>query len=106
MYVMEGYATNFFEMNKKGLFIRRKVRSAGYSRAAVLKCEQIPLREMITWTKTPIASPLLKHNKESHVREAVNCFKIIAAYMGDRASTEEPMSLATELVQKAVSIPG
>eukprot|EP01104_Vermistella_antarctica_P005944 TRINITY_DN1668_c0_g1_i1.p1 TRINITY_DN1668_c0_g1~~TRINITY_DN1668_c0_g1_i1.p1 ORF type:complete len:571 (+),score=117.45 TRINITY_DN1668_c0_g1_i1:120-1715(+) len=82
------FASRFFVNQKKGLFKK-----------------QVSVTDQIMFTKTPIAAALLKLPKDSLNKEAVAIFKLVMCYMGDRTSSESPLLLAQQILEKAVAHP-
>ncbi|RCH79259.1 hypothetical protein CU098_003225, partial [Rhizopus stolonifer] len=62
---IDGFAQKYFATHKRGLFRRR-----------------VPVKDMLRWTKDSIRQPLL--NDLGHKREALECFKVLQIWMGDR----------------------
>eukprot|EP01137_Pigoraptor_chileana_P021021 Opistho-2@84196 len=85
---MDGYASKFFGVHKKGLF-RRKV----------------PIKSMLQWTKDSIPAPILvmpANPKHKNVpKDAVKNFKIVQAFMGDRGMPKG-FSGASQLAQSVL----
>ncbi|KAF9564759.1 hypothetical protein CPC08DRAFT_228969 [Agrocybe pediades] len=61
------YAKQYFSTHRRGFIFRRRV----------------PVAQLMTWQKAPLASPLLVLNKALH-KDAVKIFKVIQHIMGDR----------------------
>ncbi|EAU91559.2 hypothetical protein CC1G_02048 [Coprinopsis cinerea okayama7 len=69
------YAKQYFSTHKSGFIFKRK----------------IPVEQLMTWQKSPLASPLLLLNRTLH-KDAVKIFKGIQFIMGDR-ERERPSGL-------------
>lgn len=52
---------------------------------------------MLAWSSEPIKKPMIVTTDRSVKREAVDIFKLIQTYMGDRRSKAEPLSVALEV---------
>ncbi|XP_022094956.1 uncharacterized protein LOC110981596 isoform X2 [Acanthaster planci] len=87
---LENYAAENVNRHKKGI-LRRK----------------IPLAQMLSFTKDPIRKPMLLTRDKVVKKEAVDVFKLIQCYMGDRALknlTHESVSL--DLVRRGWTVEG
>ncbi|KAJ8050838.1 Rho GTPase-activating protein 39 [Holothuria leucospilota] len=85
---LENYAAENLNRHKKGL-LRKKV----------------SLSNMLSWTKEPIKKPMLITGDKAVKKEAVETFKLIQSYMGDRpfkGTTKE--NLCLELISKGWSL--
>lgn len=52
---------------------------------------------MLAWSSEPIKKPMIVTTDRTVKREAVDIFKLIQTYMGDRRSKAEPLSVALEV---------
>ncbi|KAI0058032.1 hypothetical protein BV25DRAFT_1902420 [Artomyces pyxidatus] len=66
-FVESDFARQYFSTHKTGFIFRRK----------------IPMAQMMTWQKGPLASPLLNLTRTLH-KDAIKTFKVIQRLMGDR----------------------
>ncbi|KAI7859106.1 hypothetical protein BDC45DRAFT_255717 [Circinella umbellata] len=71
-FAIDGFAKKYFATHKKGIIFRRRV----------------PMNEMLQWTKDSIKQPLIMLNKDLY-KDALRCFKIIQAIMGDRPRSRQ-----------------
>ncbi|KAI9266631.1 hypothetical protein BDA99DRAFT_480334 [Phascolomyces articulosus] len=71
-FAIDGFAKKYFATHKKGLIFRRRV----------------PMNEMLQWTKDSIKQPLIMLNKDLY-KDALKCFKLIQAIMGDRPRSRQ-----------------
>jgi len=85
MFQLEGYAKEFFETHKRGIFRR-----------------QVPVKEMLCWTKETIPTSLTRLSPEL-AKEAVKNFKAIQMYSGDRASKNEDIPLALDIIGRGIN---
>ncbi|KAF9230664.1 hypothetical protein BU15DRAFT_83336 [Melanogaster broomeanus] len=74
-FVESDYARQYFSTHRTGFIFRRKV----------------PVAQMMTWQKAPLASPLLTLNRSLR-QDAVKIFKVIQHIMGDR-EREKPAGI-------------
>lgn len=88
LFQLEGYAKKYFQTAKKGVFRRA-----------------IPLQELLKWSKAPLTTSLLKMNKASVTKEAVNLFKMVQSYMGEKPSKRDINQIAQQIVEKAINVP-
>ncbi|KAK3583268.1 hypothetical protein CHS0354_011155 [Potamilus streckersoni] len=66
---IENYAQQNLNKHKKGLFGKN-----------------VPITNMLKWSKDPIQKPMLRTNDKNVKKEACEVFKLIQSYMGDRKS--------------------
>ncbi|CDS12396.1 hypothetical protein LRAMOSA04590 [Lichtheimia ramosa] len=66
-FAIDGFAKKYFATHKRGLIFRR----------------QVPMNEMLQWTRDGIKQPLMMLNRDLH-KDALKCFKTIQTIMGDR----------------------
>ena len=52
---------------------------------------------MLAWSSEPIKKPMIVTTDRTVKREAVDIFKLIQTYMGDRRSKADPVSVALEV---------
>ncbi|XP_072567344.1 rho GTPase-activating protein 39-like isoform X1 [Paramormyrops kingsleyae] len=86
---IENWASKHFNKHTQGLF-RRKVSIAN----------------MLAWSSEPIKKPMIVTSDRSVKKEAVEIFKLIQMYMGDRRTKLEPLSVALEIVVRGWSCQG
>ncbi|XP_072022049.1 uncharacterized protein [Amphiura filiformis] len=81
---LENYAAENINRHKKGLF-RKKV----------------PLANMLSWTREIIKKPMLQTKDKGVKRDAIEVFKLIQCYMGDRQiKDKEPEAVVVDLVTR------
>ncbi|XP_071011809.1 rho GTPase-activating protein 39-like [Oncorhynchus clarkii lewisi] len=76
---IENWASKHFNKHTQGLF-RRKVSIAN----------------MLAWSSEPIKKPMIVTSDRAVKREAVEIFKLIQTYMGDRRAKTDPLTVALE----------
>lgn len=86
---IENWASKHFNKHTQGLF-RRKVSIAN----------------MLAWSSEPIKKPMIVTTDRTVKREAVELFKLIQMYMGDRRGKGEPLPVALEVVVRGWSCQG
>ncbi|XP_030626810.1 rho GTPase-activating protein 39 [Chanos chanos] len=86
---IENWASKHFNKHTQGLF-RRKVSIAN----------------MLSWSSEPIKKPMIVTSDRAVKREAVELFKLIQTYMGDRRAKGDPLSVALEVVVRGWSCQG
>uniref|UniRef100_A0A1A8ETN9 Rho GTPase-activating protein 39 n=2 Tax=Nothobranchius korthausae TaxID=1143690 RepID=A0A1A8ETN9_9TELE len=86
---IENWASKHFNKHTQGLF-RRKVSIAN----------------MLAWSSEPIKKPMIVTTDRTVKKEAVDIFKLIQMYMGDRRSKADPFSVALEVVVRGWSNQG
>lgn len=86
---IENWASKHFNKHTQGLF-RRKVSIAN----------------MLAWSSEPIKKPMIVTSDRTVKKEAVDIFKLIQTYMGDRRSKVDPLSVALEVVVRGWSNQG
>ncbi|XP_043984878.1 rho GTPase-activating protein 39 isoform X1 [Gambusia affinis] len=86
---IENWASKHFNKHTQGLF-RRKVSIAN----------------MLAWSSEPIKKPMIVTTDRGVKKEAVDIFKLIQTFMGDRRSKADPLSLALEVVVRGWSNQG
>uniref|UniRef100_A0A668AFJ6 Rho GTPase-activating protein 39 n=1 Tax=Myripristis murdjan TaxID=586833 RepID=A0A668AFJ6_9TELE len=86
---IENWASKHFNKHTQGLF-RRKVSIAN----------------MLAWSSEPIKKPMIVTSDRNVKREAVDIFKLIQTYMGDRRSKVDPLHVALEVVVRGWSNQG
>lgn len=52
---------------------------------------------MLAWSSEPIKKPMIMTSDRGVKKEAVELFKLIQTYMGDRRSKADPFSVALEV---------
>ncbi|KAK7889011.1 hypothetical protein WMY93_024571 [Mugilogobius chulae] len=77
---IENWASKHFNKHTQGLF-RRKVSIAN----------------MLAWSSEPIKKPMIVTSDRTVKKEAVDIFKLIQTFMGDRRCKADPLSVALEL---------
>ncbi|XP_053384441.1 rho GTPase-activating protein 39-like isoform X3 [Mercenaria mercenaria] len=80
---IENYAQQHLNKHKKGLFGKN-----------------VPLTNMLKWSKDPITKPMLRTADKNVKKEAVEVFKLIQSYMGDRKTKLTQSQLALEITTK------
>ncbi|XP_068599217.1 rho GTPase-activating protein 39 [Brachionichthys hirsutus] len=83
---IENWASKHFNKHTQGLF-RRKVSIAN----------------MLAWSSEPIKKPMIVTTDRMVKREAVDIFKLIQTYMGDRRTKADSLSVALEVVVRGWS---
>ncbi|XP_056132726.1 rho GTPase-activating protein 39 [Lampris incognitus] len=78
---IENWASKHFNKHTQGLF-RRKVSIAN----------------MLAWSSEAIKKPMIVTSDRNVKKEAVEIFKLIQTYMGDRRSKADPLNVALEVV--------
>ncbi|XP_057697030.1 rho GTPase-activating protein 39 [Corythoichthys intestinalis] len=86
---IENWASKHFNKHTQGLF-RRKVSIAN----------------MLAWSSEPIKKPMIVTSDRSVKKEAVDIFKLIQTYMGDRRTKADPLCVALEVVVRGWSNQG
>ncbi|CAM4686755.1 unnamed protein product [Leuciscus chuanchicus] len=86
---IENWASKHFNKHTQGLF-RRKVSIAN----------------MLAWSSEPIKKPMIVTSDRTVKREAVDLFKLIQTYMGDRRGKGDPLSVALEVTVRGWSCQG
>ncbi|XP_029111049.1 rho GTPase-activating protein 39-like [Scleropages formosus] len=86
---IENWASKHFNKHTQGLF-RRKVSIAN----------------MLAWSSEPIKKPMIVTADRAVKKEAVEVFKLIQMYMGDRKARLDPLSVAHEIVVRGWSSQG
>ncbi|XP_076133898.1 rho GTPase-activating protein 39 [Alosa pseudoharengus] len=86
---IENWASKHFNTHTQGLF-RRKVSIAN----------------MLAWSSEAIKKPMIMTSDRIIKREAVDLFKLIQTYMGDRRGKAEPLTVALEIVVRGWSLQG
>ncbi|XP_061635814.1 rho GTPase-activating protein 39 isoform X2 [Phyllopteryx taeniolatus] len=83
---IENWASKHFNKHTQGLF-RRKVSIAN----------------MLAWSSEPIKKPMIVTSDRNVKKEAVDIFKLIQTYMGDRRTKADPLCVALEVVVRGWS---
>ncbi|XP_048063789.1 rho GTPase-activating protein 39 [Megalobrama amblycephala] len=86
---IENWASKHFNKHTQGLF-RRKVSIAN----------------MLAWSSEPIKKPMIVTSDRTVKREAVELFKLIQTFMGDRRGKGDPLSVALEVAVRGWSCQG
>ncbi|XP_016321810.1 rho GTPase-activating protein 39 [Sinocyclocheilus anshuiensis] len=86
---IENWASKHFNKHTQGLF-RRKVSIAN----------------MLAWSSEPIKKPMIMTTDRTVKREAVELFRLIQSYMGDRRGKGEPLAVALEVAVRGWSCQG
>jgi hypothetical protein len=84
---LEQFANNYFKQQRRGFF--RKA---------------VPVKELLVWSKELQGSLLVSLN-EHHVREAMELFRLIQTYMGDRQPASTSRATVERIFGKGLSIP-
>lgn len=58
---------------------------------------KVSIANMLAWSSEPIKKPMIVTSDRTVKREAVDIFKLIQTYMGDRRSKADPFSVALEV---------
>mmetsp|Transcript_3842 Transcript_3842/g.4770 ORF Transcript_3842/g.4770 Transcript_3842/m.4770 type:complete len:160 (+) Transcript_3842:44-523(+) len=88
MFQLVHYAEEFFETHKRGIFRR-----------------QVPVKEMLCFSKEIIPNSLTRLPSEASAKEAVKNFKAILMYCGDRPTKNESIPLAQDIIARAITHP-
>ncbi|KAJ8389029.1 hypothetical protein AAFF_G00124260 [Aldrovandia affinis] len=86
---IQNWASKHFNKHTQGLF-RRKVSIAN----------------MLAWSSEPIKKPMIVTADRGVKKEAVEIFKLVQMYMGDRRARTDPLSVALEVSVKGWSCQG
>ncbi|XP_066572261.1 rho GTPase-activating protein 39 [Amia ocellicauda] len=86
---IENWASKHFNKHTQGLF-RRKVSIAN----------------MLAWSSESIKKPMIMTSDRGVKKEAVEIFKLIQMYMGDRRAKTDPLNVALEVAVKGWSCQG
>uniref|UniRef100_A0A3P9ITD5 Rho GTPase-activating protein 39 n=1 Tax=Oryzias latipes TaxID=8090 RepID=A0A3P9ITD5_ORYLA len=86
---IENWASKHFNKHTQGLF-RRKVSIAN----------------MLAWSSEPIKKPMIVTSDRTVKKEAVEIFKLVQTFMGDRRSKADPLAVALEVVVRGWSNQG
>lgn len=63
------------------------------------------IANMLAWSSEPIKKPMIVTTDRTVKREAVEIFKLIQTFMGDRRSKAEPLSVALEVCRPSLLTP-
>ena len=88
---MEGFASTHFNKVKKGVWFFKKL---------------VPMNEVLSFSRQPITSSLIKTNNQHVINHAPEMFKRILSYMGCRKTTTSKTVLAREVIDQAIVLPG
>lgn len=58
---------------------------------------KVSIANMLAWSSEPIKKPMIVTSDRTVKKEAVDIFKLIQTYMGDRRSKVDPLSVALEV---------
>uniref|UniRef100_A0A665T6M7 Rho GTPase-activating protein 39 n=1 Tax=Echeneis naucrates TaxID=173247 RepID=A0A665T6M7_ECHNA len=58
---------------------------------------KVSIANMLAWSSEPIKKPMIVTSDRTVKKEAVDIFKLIQTYMGDRRSKADPLSVALEV---------
>lgn len=58
---------------------------------------KVSIANMLAWSSEPIKKPMIVTTDRIVKREAVEIFKLIQTYMGDRRSKADPLAVALEV---------
>lgn len=58
---------------------------------------KVSIANMLAWSSEPIKKPMIVTTDRTVKREAVEIFKLIQTYMGDRRSKADPYAVALEV---------
>lgn len=64
------------------------------------------IANMLAWSSEAIKKPMIMTSDRIIKREAVDLFKLIQTYMGDRRGKAEPLTVALEIVVRGWSLQG
>ncbi|KAM4739711.1 rho GTPase-activating protein 39 isoform 2-T3 [Anableps anableps] len=67
---------------------------------------KVSIANMLAWSSEPIKKPMIVTTDRGVKKEAVDIFKLIQTFMGDRRSKADPLSLALEVVVRGWSNQG
>lgn len=87
-YSMEEYVQNNFNLKRKGMFSK-----------------QTTVTKILSWKDELIKRSLHTMSDKSLESEAVQCFKNIASFMGDRSSSKDDVGHAHKLLKNTVNSP-
>lgn len=60
---------------------------------------KVSIANMLAWSSEPIKKPMIVTTDRIVKREAVEIFKLIQTYMGDRRSKADPVAVALEVCE-------
>ena len=63
---------------------------------------KVSIANMLAWSSEPIKKPMIVTSDRTVKREAVDIFKLIQTYMGDRRTKADPISVALEVCPGAL----
>ncbi|XP_065670803.1 rho GTPase-activating protein 39 isoform X2 [Hydra vulgaris] len=66
---------------------------------------RMSIHRMLSWSKSPIKKPMVLTRDKRLRKEAVEVFKLILQYMGDKSTRKTPESLSVEITTKGWSMP-
>lgn len=58
---------------------------------------KVSIANMLAWSSEPIKKPMIVTTDRTVKRDAVEIFKLVQTYMGDRRSKADPLSVALEV---------
>lgn len=58
---------------------------------------KVSIANMLAWSSEPIKKPMIVTSDRTVKKEAVDIFKLIQTYMGDRRSKADPLFVALEV---------
>lgn len=58
---------------------------------------KVSIANMLAWSSEPIKKPMIVTTDRAVKREAVDIFRLIQTYMGDRRSKVDPLAVALEV---------
>ncbi|KAM3619112.1 uncharacterized protein V6R79_003181 [Siganus canaliculatus] len=67
---------------------------------------KVSIANMLAWSSEPIKKPMIVTTDRTVKREAVDIFKLIQTYMGDRRSKADPLAVSLEVVVRGWSNQG
>lgn len=66
---------------------------------------KVSIANMLAWSSEPIKKPMIMTSDRGVKKEAVELFKLIQTYMGDRRSKADPFSVALEVRHPPNTLP-
>jgi len=88
LFQLAGYAEKYFETHKRGIFRR-----------------QVPVKEMLCWSKEVIPTSLTRLPSDTAAKEAVKNFKAIQMYCNDRPTKNDSVPIAQDVIGRAINHP-
>jgi hypothetical protein len=67
--------------------------------------KKVSIANMLSWTKDSISKPMILQRDRKIKRDAVDLFKMVQIYMGDRRAKKNPIKVALEIVSRCWTSP-